>query len=155
MTYSDLIVLIPSHGLEDFPKDLKEKQAAGLLNAFAVVHHPSLIAAAETNPRWQRADDASEVRPDQLIILPTACDGLIPEGWIERSRREGSTVLTGLEDRQEMLDAALAPPQNRSAGGSGGAARAFQRLLDRLGGAAGATSSSEGTTICAASSQSP
>ena len=109
MTYSDLIVLIPSHGLEDFPKDLKEKQAAGLLNAFAVVHHPSLIAAAETNPRWQRADDASEVRPDQLIILPTACDGLIPEGWIERSRREGSTVLTGLEDRQEMLDAALAP----------------------------------------------
>ena len=47
MTYEDLVILIPSHSLEDFPTDVGEDDAAGLLNAFAVVWHPIFLAEAD------------------------------------------------------------------------------------------------------------
>ena len=56
MTYNDLIVLVPSHSLEDFPTELAEEKAEGLLNAFAVLWHPRPLAAARVLPSWHRAD---------------------------------------------------------------------------------------------------
>ncbi len=109
MTYDDLLVLIPSHSLEDFPTELGEKPAEGLLNPFAVVWHPVLLAAAQRLPRWQRADDNLPVQPNRLVIVPTKCSDQVPDSWIERARREGMNVITGITDRQAMLDAALAP----------------------------------------------
>lgn len=109
MTYDDLTVLVPSHSLEDFPTELAEKPAEGLLNAFAVVWHPALLAAANVVPRWQRADEMHDVRPNRLVVVPTNCADMVPHGWIERARREGSTVVSGVTERAEMLAAALAP----------------------------------------------
>ena len=57
MHYEDLIVLIPSHSLEDFPSEIGEDEAASLLNSFAVPWHPALLADAKVLPRWHRADD--------------------------------------------------------------------------------------------------
>ena len=57
MHYEDLIVLIPSHSLEDFPSELGEEEAASILNSFAVPWHPALLADARVLPRWHRADD--------------------------------------------------------------------------------------------------
>src|SRR5437016_1595527 len=57
MFYEDLIVLIPSHSLEDFPAEIGEDDAASLLNSFAVAWHPVLLAGAKVLPRWHRADD--------------------------------------------------------------------------------------------------
>lgn len=112
MTYDDLTVLIPSHSLEDFPTDLAEKPAEGLLNAFAILWHPALLAAAGAIPRWQRADEMHDVRPHRLVVVPTTCADMVPHGWVERARREGTTVVSGSTDRAEMLAAALAPLQD-------------------------------------------
>ncbi len=107
MKYDDLTVLIPSHSLEDFPQDLTEPQAASLMNGFAVRWHPVLLAG-DVFPRWERSDAGSEVRQGRLVIVPTCCNH-IPSGWLERSRREGMTVITDITDRQEMLAAVLKP----------------------------------------------
>jgi alpha-mannosidase len=109
MKYNELTVLIPSHSLEDLPTELAEAPAASLLNAFAVIWHPSLLASTGAQPKWQRADLPLPVAPDRLVIVPLPCERQVPDGWIERTRREGSIVIAGESDRQSMLQQALAP----------------------------------------------
>ena len=113
MTYDDLILLIPSHSLEDFPTELPDQQAAGLLNSWCVMWHPSLLAAANVLPRWHRADDPPQVVTNRLIMLPEKCRDLVPVGWVDRARAEGAVVITGVSDRQQMLNAALAPLETK------------------------------------------
>ena len=107
MNDAALTVLIPSHGLEDFPTDLAEKPAASLLNAFSVIWHPALLASRGTVPTWRRADDPSDALPGSFFILPTGCDDLIPGGWVTQARQAGAVVITGEHDRSEMLQQAL------------------------------------------------
>lgn len=109
MAYRDLIVLIPSHSLEDFPTELGEKEAASLLNAFAVVWHPALIAGARSIPSWHRADEPPQTLDGRLIVVPLVCDDWLPGGWIEQARSAGATVVAGYSQREDMLNAALAP----------------------------------------------
>lgn len=109
MRYDDLVVLIPSHSLEDFPSELGEQDAAGLLNAFAVLWHPLLLAEAQAMPHWHRADEPPEELADRLIIVPTASDDWIPGGWVGHAQREGAVVISGLSERGEMIEAATAP----------------------------------------------
>ncbi len=115
MTYADLNVLIPSHSLEDFPSELGEQQAASLLNAFAAVWHPAALAAAGVVPSWHRADEPPQDVENRLIIVPTPSEDWLPHGWIESAREKGATVISGLCDRQPMIDAVLAGcPSNDS-----------------------------------------
>ncbi|MEX0704055.1 MAG: hypothetical protein WD069_18285 [Planctomycetales bacterium] len=109
MKYDEILILIPSHGLEDFPTDLAEKPAAGLLNAFAVAWHPVLLAQSRTIPRWNRSDLPPEETANRLIFVPAACDKSVPSGWIAEARRAGAVVLAGLTDREELAAAALEP----------------------------------------------
>jgi len=108
MSYDDLIVLIPSHSLEDFPTELSEEQAESLLNAFAIAWHPALLASARLIPSWHRSDEPPDVIKNRLIIVPTACDDWLPHGWVEQATEEGAFVVSGIVERQEMLEAALA-----------------------------------------------
>src|SRR6187399_2206071 len=101
MKYDDLIVLIPSHSLEDFPTDLPEGQAASLLNSFVVPWHPLLLTSARTVPRWHRADAPPEPTSNRLFMLPTKCADTVPSGWAEQARREGGIVVADLTDRDE------------------------------------------------------
>ncbi|MDB5388425.1 MAG: hypothetical protein JWM11_4071 [Planctomycetaceae bacterium] len=109
MAYEDLIVLIPSHSLEDFPTEANDAQAASLLNSFVIPWHPQLIAEAGVIPRWHRADTPPEISANRLIMLPTRCADVVPHGWPDQARRDGATVITDLTDRDEMLAAALKP----------------------------------------------
>jgi alpha-mannosidase len=109
MSYDDLLTLIPSHSLEDFPTDLGETEAASLLNSFAVLWHPVLLANARVLPRWHRADDPPDATQRRLILVPTHCEGWLPSGWAERVASEGCVVLRHLSERQELVDQALAP----------------------------------------------
>ncbi len=109
MNSTELIALIPSHGLEDFPTDLGEKPAASLLNAFAVLWHPALLAFQEKIPGWRRADDPPEVSEGNVFILPIACEDLIPGGWVQQARQAGAVVVAGEHDRAEMVKQAIAP----------------------------------------------
>src|SRR5262245_16001311 len=109
MHYEDLIVLIPSHSLEDFPSELGEDEAASLLNSFAVPWHPALLVDAKVLPRWHRADDPPDSSQKRLILFPKSCESWVPAGWAERVTGEGCTVVRGLSERPGMLAAALAP----------------------------------------------
>lgn len=109
MTYENLIVLIPSHSLEDFPVELADDEAASLLNSFVVPWHPALLATAKVLPRWHRADDPPDGSQHRLIMLPTNCESWVPAGWADRITNEGSVVVRGMTDRNEMLKLALLP----------------------------------------------
>ena len=109
MKYNELIVLIPCHSLEDFPTELTEAPAASLLNGFAILWHPALLASAGAFPKWVRSDDTLSVAPDRLVVVPTPCDEWVPSAWVERARREGSTVIADEHDREKMLQQALEP----------------------------------------------
>ncbi|MEZ6066147.1 MAG: hypothetical protein R3B90_10660 [Planctomycetaceae bacterium] len=109
MTPNDLIVLVPCHSLEDFPTELGEKPAEGLLNAFAVLWHPYLLATSDSIPRWARADEPLEVRPGGVVIVPSQSTSLVPTAWIERARREGMHVVSDIGPRRELLREVLAP----------------------------------------------
>jgi alpha-mannosidase len=109
MKYKELLVLVPCHSLEDFPTELAEEPAASLLNAFSILWHPSLLASTGAFPRWERADEVVSVEPDRLIVVPLPSQEMVPSTWIERARREGSTVIAGEHDREKMLAAALDP----------------------------------------------
>ena len=80
----ELVILIPSHSLEDFPSDLPEEEAAGLLNGFQILWDPRLLVASGTFPNWQRADEIPDVAPGRLIVVPQTCEYLLPAGWIAR-----------------------------------------------------------------------
>ncbi|NQV26156.1 MAG: hypothetical protein HQ518_17510 [Rhodopirellula sp.] len=108
MSYQKVVVLIPSHSLEDFPTELGDKPAESLLNAFAVAFHPELIAATRLMPSWHRADEPTTDVDGSLIIVPTACDDQLPSGWVSLAREQGAVVVSGLHDRVEMETAALA-----------------------------------------------
>ena len=108
MAVSDIIILIPSHSLEDFPTDQGEQPAAGLLNSFAVAWHPQLLAEAGQLPRWHRADEPPELQPGQLVFAPEVCEGWLPCGWVEQTQSAGTTVVAGVHQREEIQSAALA-----------------------------------------------
>src|SRR4051812_3737511 len=101
MAYEDLIYLIPSHSLEDFPTEANDAQAASLLNSFILPWHPQLIASAGVVPRWHRADTPPEVTTNRLVMIPTKSHDLVPHGWVEEARRNGATVVMNITDRQE------------------------------------------------------
>ena len=107
MRYSEIIVLIPSHSLEDFPTELPEDQAASLLNVFSVAWHPTLLAQTGTMFTWHRSDEPPDLFEGRLILMPTVCDEWLPAGWAERAGNEGARVVSGLTDRDEMIEAAL------------------------------------------------
>lgn len=109
MPYSEVVVLIPSHSLEDFPTELGDDPAAGLLNSFSVAWHPELLVSAQNVPVWHRADEPPDQFENRLYFVPSACDDQIPHGWCERAESEGAVVVHGSADRPQMIEAALAP----------------------------------------------
>ena len=110
MSYHDVVILFPGHGLEDFPTDLPDEKATGLLNAFAVAWHPVLLAAVQSLPLEHRADVPPSITSGRLILVPPACDEVLPEGWIAQARADGATVISGITDRNELAQAVLNSP---------------------------------------------
>lgn len=109
MIYNEIIVLIPSHSLEDFPTELQEDPAESLLNAFAVVWHPLLLNQTKTLPRWDRSDEPPDTLENRLFVVPTACEDWLPGGWVGHAEKQGAAVVSDLIKREEMLKAALDP----------------------------------------------
>ncbi len=112
MTYSEVVILIPSHSLEDFPTELGDTPAAGLLNCFACSCHPSLLAETGNFPGWHRADEPPEQFEGRLYFVAETSDSQLPHGWKQRARDAGAVVVDGSDDRQQMLREALAPLLN-------------------------------------------
>lgn len=117
MTAAAPLILIPCHSLEDFPSDLGDAAASGLLNAFAVAFHPLLWLYSEGYPRWGRADDPPAVSEGQVVFIPTACDGWVQHDWAEQARRQGALVVQGQDARTEIMASlvSLLPPREEVA----------------------------------------
>lgn len=105
---NDVVILIPCHSLEDFPTDLGEKPAEGLINAFVVAWHPWLLAQTRSLPGWHRADSPPEPTAHRLILVPTVCEEQLPGDWISQQREAGAHVVSGLHKRADLLEAVLA-----------------------------------------------
>ena len=94
-------ILIPTHGLEDFPTELTEEEAAGILNAFAVCRHPVLLNNVRTAPEWARADEPPHHLENHLFLVPACCEGWMPHEWPEHARSNGATVIENCTTREE------------------------------------------------------
>lgn len=113
MNYDDVIILIPSHGLEDFPTELGEAEGGGLLNAFAVAWHPCLLAATGAIPTWHRADEPPEFTAGKLLFVPAAARDWLPHDWLEQARANGAHVVSDGTSRDELTARALEPLADR------------------------------------------
>ncbi|MEL7264665.1 MAG: hypothetical protein AAFP69_07670, partial [Planctomycetota bacterium] len=74
----EFAVLIPCYSLEDFPSDLDEDAATGLLAAWTVLWHPRLLAAGGLLPAWFRADSPPNENGSRLILVPDSCRDELP-----------------------------------------------------------------------------
>ncbi len=113
MIRPEITILIPCHSLEDFPTDLGESEASGLLNAFSAAYHPVLLAAARELPNWKRADEPPAVTDDavgltgKIIIVPACCASWLPHHWSEEATASGAVVLENIEERDELVSQLL------------------------------------------------
>src|SRR3990172_2154392 len=107
----ELILLIPSHSLEDFPTELRDEAAAGLLAAWQVLWHPVLLAETGALPRWSRAEQAPPPEPGQLVVVPTVCDDRLPSEWPgptpdgTAGGLDKPAIVRGLWQRDRLLEA--------------------------------------------------
>ncbi|MFT7641575.1 MAG: alpha-mannosidase [Pirellulaceae bacterium] len=119
MKYQELVILLPCHGLEDFPIHHEGQQANGLLACWTAMWHPALLAACQKMPTWARVDDPPEDLAQRLIIIPEVSQDELQTGFVQRAKDEGAIVVRRKHDRDEILAAALKPldsfdPDNNS-----------------------------------------
>ena len=107
MKFSELIVLLPCHSLEDFPTNLQGAEAESLLAGWSALWHPRLVAAVARVPDWRRAEPPAELLSGKLILVPPAVDNAVPSDLPERAEREGGCVVRGLHKRPEIVAALL------------------------------------------------
>ena len=107
MKYEEILTLIPSHCMEDLPTESSEDEACGLLNAFAVPWHPSLLALSQNSPAWHRSDEPPHDFDRRLIFVPGVAEDWLPHEWTADARERGAVVISGIKDRDDMLASAL------------------------------------------------
>ncbi len=116
MKFSELIILLPCHSLEDFPVYQEGEQAEGLLAAWSALWHPALLASAGQLPTWFRADGPPDDLAGRLVVVPQPSEPLLLAGWAARAESSGACVIRKTHRRDEMLAKALAAVD----GGDGG-----------------------------------
>ncbi len=80
MNLRECLLLLPGHGLDDFPRSLPNDQADQLLAGWSALWHPNLIAACRTAPRWQQAGYPPVELNDLLIVVPSISEALLRHG---------------------------------------------------------------------------
>ena len=103
-----LILVLPCHGAEDFPLDLRGDEAEGLRAAWSMLWHPALIDAAKVVPTFASAYDLPTEVAGRLIVVPDLVRESLPDDWVENARREGAYVVEGVADRATGIAAAWA-----------------------------------------------
>ena len=109
--FSELVVLLPCHSLDDFPYHLEGSDADGLLAAWSVLWHPALVAGAGKPPTWHRVDSPPMDIAGWLIVVPEVAAAQLPVGYVTHARETGATVILRAGSREEILAAILAGGQ--------------------------------------------
>lgn len=97
----EVCILIPCHSFDDFPSDLSEAEAEGLLNSFAVAWHPALVAASCRMPQWSSSDEPPSYPENKLFLAAPVCDGWMPHDWPQHACEKGAKVIHGVQSRAE------------------------------------------------------
>lgn len=108
MKFSELVVLLPCHSLDDFSFHHEGSDADGLLAAWSGLWHPALLAGASKAPTWQRVDSPPTDVAGWLIVVPEVAAGQLPVGYLAQAREAGATVVSPARTRGEILAAAMA-----------------------------------------------
>jgi alpha-mannosidase len=106
--FTELLILLPCHSLEDFPTYHEGEDSQSLLANWSALWHPELMASAGQAPEWKRIEDPPQELPNRLIAVPTVCVQRLPTGYAQRVKEAGGCLIRGKSTRQEIIDAALA-----------------------------------------------
>ncbi len=112
MTIRRASVLLPCHGLDDFPTHLAGAEAAGLLAASTALWHPALLAAMGRLPGWRSTENLPD--PDEfdgeLVLMPWVSRQKLPIDWCDRMRASSPRnppPVPANASREETIIAAL------------------------------------------------
>lgn len=108
MQYQELLVLLPSHSLEDFPTQHEGDDAQSLLASWSALWHPAFIASAGVAPSWRRVDDPPQELAGRLITVPTVAASRLPTGYAQRVKESGGLLIRKTTDRREIVQQGLA-----------------------------------------------
>lgn len=106
--FTELLILLPCHSLEDFPTYHDGDDSQSLLANWSALWHPELIASAGQALDWKRIEDPPQELEGRLIAVPTVCKERLPTGYAQRVKESGGCLIRGKTDRQEIVNAALA-----------------------------------------------
>lgn len=135
-----LILLLPSHGMEDLPDSPEEAEAEELLAVFACLAHPAAVKVVTRPPIWERADLPPAVHDGDVILVPSGCESWMEPTWIAEAEANGAAVIQGHTSLVDWFDAISVaygeppcPDDVREAFASVGLMRLFvERLARRL-----------------------
>jgi alpha-mannosidase len=103
MKFTELLILLPCHSLEDFPTHHRGEAAEGLLAAWTALWHPALIAVAQKTPNWARADDPPTPNPGAIFVVPTVAELDLPADFKDRATSAGAALVSGLVRRNDLI----------------------------------------------------
>ena len=103
MPFSKLIVVLPCHGLEDFPVHVAGSQASSLLACWTALWHPSLIAMAGGTPRWESIDFPTNDYQNALVVIPSVVGDRFEELISNLQESDRPQLITGATSRDEIL----------------------------------------------------
>jgi alpha-mannosidase len=92
MNLRECLILLPGHGLDDFPRSLPNDQADQLLAGWCALWHPQLIATCRTAPRWQQATYPPVELNDLLIVVPSISAGVLRTGFADEVAKAGGLI---------------------------------------------------------------
>lgn len=93
MNLRECLLLLPGHGLDDFPRSLPPEEANSLLAGWVALWHPNLIAAIRTSPRWQQSIYPPSDLSELLIVLPSISESTLPGEFLTDVSKAGSILL--------------------------------------------------------------
>ena len=103
--FQEISILIPGYSIEDLPSDLNERNAASLLNAFAVAWHPWLLHRSARIPEFRQAESTELPTGQHLILVPECSEDWLGHDWQEKLSDTLSVVFHGCGDRDEWTKA--------------------------------------------------
>lgn len=103
--FDECSVLLPSSTLEDLPSHAAESDARGLLAAWSVLWHPTLIAGSQQLPSWYRADAPPTPDGPRLIIVPRLSQSILPSDFRRKCDTNSECKWVEGDSRQQLAEA--------------------------------------------------
>ena len=105
--YSQSVVIVPCHSLEDFPSHLRGRDAENLLACWTATWHPALLATTQKKPAWQSVDRDEFESSHLLVVVPNVCRSRFGNSLLPAARRLNATIISDDLNRTQIVQSAL------------------------------------------------